>query len=117
MSHPFVKEGTFITQNARDQSALAQVTQLNPILVRGQVPYEIYHRRRESLKTDAPERIEFSLILPNDVRFPQVNRYVGGGYEFEAETQTIVVWLEFPNPDHLFRPGLRVTLQSKTKSN
>jgi RND family efflux transporter MFP subunit len=117
MSHPFVKEGTYITQNARDQSALAQITQLNPILVRGQVPYEMYHRRRESLKTDAPETIEFSLILPNGEKFPQVNRYVGGGYEFEAETQTIVIWLEFQNPDYLLRPGLRVTLQSKIKSH
>jgi RND family efflux transporter MFP subunit len=117
MSHPFVKEGVFITQHARDQSALAQITQLNPILVRGQVPYEMYHRRRESLKTDAPERMEFSLILPNGEEFPQVSRYVGGGYEFEAETQTIVVWFEFPNPDYLLRPGLRVTVQSKIKSN
>jgi multidrug efflux pump subunit AcrA (membrane-fusion protein) len=117
MSHPFVKEGTFITQVAREQSALAEITQLDPILVRGQVPYEMYNRRQKSLKTNAPERYEFSLILPNGERFPQVSRYVGGGYEFEAETQTIVLWLEFPNPDYLLKPGLRVTLQSKIKSN
>ena len=61
--------------------------------------------------------MNFSLILPNGERFPQVGRYVGGGYEFEAETQTIVLWLEFPNPDYLLRPGLQVTLQSKIKSN
>ena len=117
ISRSFVKEGAYLTKVVREESRMAQITQLDPIQVLGEAPFDLYFQIREVRKTDEQviERLEFSLILPNGERFPQVGRIVAGGYEFNRETQKIEVLLEFPNPDYLLRPGLIVTLQSRNK--
>src|SRR5262249_29706488 len=45
VSRPFIKEGAYITKEARDQSRLATVVQLDPIYVIGQAPAAIYFQR------------------------------------------------------------------------
>lgn len=116
---PSVREGTYITKVARGQSGLFQITQLDPIVVVGRVPYDIYAKRREVLKTDekTKERLELTLVLPGGEKFLHTGRVIGGGHEFDQASQTIEMRAEFPNPDYLLRPGLNVTLQSRIKSN
>jgi len=118
VSRPFIREGAYITREARDQSRLATVVQLDPILVVGKAPAEKYFQRGEALKTleQAAEEREFNLLLPTGDAYSHKGRLVAGAYEFNPETQTTEVTVEFPNPDYVLRPGLGVTLQSLVRA-
>jgi len=118
ISRSMVKEGTYITKEAREQSRLATIVQLDPIHVIGQAPAAMYFQRGETVPSieRIAERREFSIVLPNGDEYPQKGRVVGGSYAFNAETQTTEVTAEFPNPDYLLRPGLTVTLQSSIRA-
>jgi len=111
-------EGTYITKEARDQSRLATIVQLDPIHVVGQAPAAMYFQRGETVPSieQIAERREFGIVLPNGDKYPHKGRLVGGSYAFNAETQTTEVTAEFPNPDYLLRPGLAVTLQSSIRA-
>jgi RND family efflux transporter MFP subunit len=114
ISRPWVNEGTYITKEARDQSRLATIVQLDPIHVVGRAPALMYFQRGQILKSleEAAEQREFGLVLPTGDRYPYKGRLVAGAYEFDPATQTTEVTVEFPNPNYLLRPGLNVTLQS-----
>jgi len=118
VSRPLVKEGTYITKEARDQSRLATIVQLDPIHVVGQAPAAMYFQRGETVPSieRIAERREFGLVLPTGEKYPHTGRLVGGTYEFNPATQTTEVTVEFPNPDYLLRPGLNVTLQSSIRA-
>jgi len=114
VSRPMVREGTYITKEARDQSRLATVVQLDPIRLVGQPPAAMYFQRGETvtnLEQIAQQRA-FGLVLPTGDVYPHKGHLVAGSYEFNPKTQTTEVTVEFPNPDYLLRPGLAVTLQS-----
>src|SRR5262249_391114 len=67
VSRPFIKEGAYITKEARDQSRLATVVQLDPIHVIGQAPVAMYFQRGGGVfKTleQISERRAFALVLP-----------------------------------------------------
>jgi hypothetical protein len=68
-------------------------------------------------RTEAMNRIELSLTLPNGEKYPHTGKTSGGGYEFDPQTQVMEVMTEFPNPELLLRPGLNVTLQGTVKPN
>ena len=97
ISRSFVKEGAYLTKVVREESRMAQITQLDPIQVLGEAPFDLYFQIREVRKTDEQviERLEFSLILPNGERFPHVGKIVAGGYEFNRETQKITAVRQF----------------------
>jgi len=115
ISRSFVAEGAFITKEAREQSSMALITQLNPIRVIYHIPFEVYAQTVEVLKTSdqANQQREISLILPNGEKFPHLGRLVTGSNEFNRETQMIDILAEFPNPSNLLRPGLNVTVQTR----
>jgi RND family efflux transporter MFP subunit len=127
ISRPLVKEGTYITREARDQSRLATVVQLEPIRVVGQAPAAMYFRRSKiglslaqtvdvtSIEQAAKQR-EFDLVLPTGDTYPHKGRFIAIANEFDPATQTVEVTVEFPNPQLLLRPGLNVTLQSSIRA-
>ena len=117
ISRSFVAEGAFITKEAREQSSMALITQLNPIRVIYELPFDVNTQTVEIFKNaeQANQQREISLILPNGDKFPHIGRIVTGGNEFNRETQTIDILAEFPNPTYLLRPGLSVTVQTKIK--
>ena len=117
ISRSFVAEGAFITKEAHEQSSMALITQLNPIRVIYELPFDVYAQTVEIFKNaeQANQQREISLILPNGDKFPHIGRIVTGGNEFNRETQTIDILAEFPNPTYLLRPGLSVTVQTKIK--
>jgi len=119
ISRPFINEGAYITKEARDQSRLATIVQLDPIHVVGRAPALMYLQRGETSTSieQTAQRREFGLILPTGDRYAHKGRLVAGAYEFDPATQTTEVIVEFPNPDYLLRPGLNVTLQSSVRSN
>jgi len=114
ISRPLIKAGAYITKEARDQSRLATIVQLDPIHVVGQAPAAAYLQRGDTLPSieQTAERREFHLVLPTGDKYPHKGRLVAGTYEFNTKTQTTEVTVEFPNPDYVLRPGLNVTLQS-----
>src|SRR5262249_62372303 len=88
ISRSFVNEGAFITKEAREQSGMAQITQLNPIRALYQIPFDVYVQSVELLKTteQANQQLDVSLILPNGDKFPHIGRIVSGGYEFNLQS-------------------------------
>ncbi|MBS0250439.1 MAG: efflux RND transporter periplasmic adaptor subunit, partial [Proteobacteria bacterium] len=114
ISKPFVNEGTYITKEAREASRLATVTQLDPIHVVTEVPYSIYARRHARLGSEEAmrERIVARLVLPDGTEYPHPGKIISGAFDFDENTQKIWTIAEFPNPDRLLRPGLRVTIRS-----
>ncbi len=114
MRKPLVNEGVYITKNARESSALVVITQLDPIRVTGFVPFQIYAARRAILLTDEATKkgLRLKLILPSGEEYPQTGQIASGGYEFDSETQRILISAIFPNPNLLLRPGLKVTIRS-----
>jgi len=124
ISRPFVKEGTYITMAARDQSRMATIIQLDPIQVVGEVPFDAYLQLRELLDNPANyseihdkamQQLEYTVILPNGEKYAQTGRRVAGTAEFNATTQVMAIAVEFANPEFLLRPGLNVTLQSSVR--
>ena len=115
ISRSFVAEGAFITKEAREQSSMALITQLNPIRVIYHIPFEVYAQTVEILKTSdqANQQREISLILPNGERFAHLGKIVTGSNEFNRDTQMTDILAEFPNPTYLLRPGLDVTVQTR----
>lgn len=118
MSPPFVPEGTFMDLDSRTSRPLAEIVQLDPIRVVGKVPYGVFLERRGALMDDqaAMRQANWSLILPDGEIYPHTGHPTSGDYEVDRTTQTIDVWAEFPNPDFLLRPGLKVTIQSRIGS-
>jgi RND family efflux transporter MFP subunit len=118
ISRSLVTEGTYITKEAREQSRLATIVQLDPIRAIGQAPAAMYFQRSELHKSLAQgaEQVEFALVLPTGDKYPHKGRIVAGDYQFNPATQTVEVTVEFPNPDLLLRPGLNVTLQSSIRT-
>lgn len=118
ISKPFVNAGAYITKEARETSRLATVTQFDPIHVVAEVPYDIYSRRLAQLGSEESmkERLVARLLLPDGTEYPHPGRIISGGYDFDEKTQKIWSVAEFPNPDHLLRPGLRVTVRSMVRA-
>lgn len=118
MSAPMVRENGW--QDVGDGDiAMAIITQLDPIQVVGEVPYDIYAARQRMFPSDEDliEGLALQIILPDGEVYPHEGKAVSGGYKFEEASQKITVWVEFPNPDRLLRPGLRVKVRSKVKGN
>jgi hypothetical protein len=63
---PSVKEGAYTTKEARDQSRLATIAQLDPIRAVGRAPASAYFQRGETLTSieQAAEQRELDLVLP-----------------------------------------------------
>ena len=104
---------------------MATITELDPILVKAWVPFEVYVDHLELLKLEGgpfdrnqiAERVELLLTLPSGDKYPNVGKIAAGGYEFDPQTQVMEVMAQFRNPKLLLRPGLNVTLQGRVKSN
>lgn len=115
MSRPYEAVGTFIDLQARTQRPLAEIVKLDPIWVVAKVPYNIYYERRTAVESDEAslKRSTYTLVLPNGEVYPHRGRLRQGSYQIDQDSQTMDVWAEFPNPDFLLRPGLKLTVQSR----
>ena len=116
MSAPLMPEGTFLKREK--DSKLARIVQLDPMRVAVEAPFDVYVGRRQVTKSDEQtlKNIELTLKLPDGSEYPHKGRLISGGFQFGVNTQKLEVWAEFPNPDHLLRPGLKVELESHLNS-
>lgn len=114
ISRPFIREGAYVTLEARDATRMAIIVQLDPIKVVGEVPFDVYLQRRKLFENreQAADKLRFTLILPDKQKYLHAGRLVAGSGEFDAATQMMSILVEFANPEFVLRPGLAVTLQS-----
>jgi RND family efflux transporter MFP subunit len=110
----FILEGAYLTLEALDKNRLAVITQLNPIQVVADVPFDSFLRSREMFdsRKQAGEMLEYTLVLPNGEKYPYKGRLVAGTGEFNLATQSMAIVVEFDNPEFLLRPGLAVKVLS-----
>jgi hypothetical protein len=101
---------------------MATISELDPILIKAYVPYQVYAEHLQLLepgetfdRSNALGGIEVFVTLPTGQKLPQVGKLAGGGYEFDPQTQVMEVLVEIPNPNLLLRPGLAVTLDARRK--
>ena len=93
----------------------AEVTtliQLDPIHVRGFQPLDQVMERllagEATLETAA--KIRATLQLPNGETYAHEGHVVSWSVGLDEEVNQKVVIAEFPNPDHILRPGMKVTM-------
>jgi membrane fusion protein (multidrug efflux system) len=115
ISPPAVAVGTFLEAEAAPP--LATIITLDPAVVAYRAPYA---ERLASLEATGSqtvaellERVRVKLRLPGDRIYPGEARPHAASPEVDAETGTVTVWAQFPNPDALLRPGMAVMVLSE----
>lgn len=116
---PLVSVGAFV--EAEEGEPLARIVQLDPIFVAYEEPYAT---QLEMLAAVAPDGIapnwedllqvlRIRLRITDGFVYPVTSTPSRVGSTVNPETGRITIWAEFANPDHLLRPGMRVTVTSE----
>jgi RND family efflux transporter MFP subunit len=102
---------------ARD-TEIATLVQLDPINVRAEAKYQRAQIRVKDGQTDSEvlERLTLTLELPDGTMYPHRGRLLTVPYKFDSETGIGTVIAQFPNPNLLLRPGLKVKVTSYERS-
>lgn len=115
VGRPHVAPGAFVEPTTG--TVLAEIAQLDPILVSLSVPYNERERDLEKAGTSNPEelfkRITLSLELPSGRIYEHSGKPEYQGSEIDQTTGVLTVWAEFPNPDQVLLPGLKVRVISR----
>ena len=98
--------------NIDDSREIATIVQLDPIHVRAPVPLERYLMRALSgaNEEELARSISVVLTLPDGTEFAHAGRILASGYALDPETNVGAVLIEFPNPDRILRPGMKVVV-------
>jgi membrane fusion protein (multidrug efflux system) len=93
-----------------EPTLLTTISAVDPIYVEFPVAEADYLRLASRIRLDAQGRGQdtehrLELYLADDSLFPQKGRFVFVGRAFDAQTGTINVQVEFPNPSRVLRPG------------
>ena len=93
---------------------IATLLQLDPIHVRIEGKYERLFDRLAAGQSEAEVlgRITLVLELPNGTRYSNTGRLLTSAFKFDPETGLGTVIGEFPNPKHILRPGLKVSVNA-----
>jgi membrane fusion protein, multidrug efflux system len=114
VGRPHVAPGAFV--EAKSGTVLAEIAQLDPILVSFYVPYDERQRAFEKVGTSTTEelfkRSTLSLELPSGREYEHSGKPEYQGGQIDQSTSMMTVWAEFPNPDHILVPGLKVHVVS-----
>ncbi len=110
MSSPNYRENANVNINRGRE--VATLVQLDPIHVRAPVPLERVMARLLSGQSEVAihASIKVGLVLPDGSEFPYMGKIVSASFGLNADTEEAVVLIEFPNPDHLLRPGMEVVV-------
>jgi RND family efflux transporter MFP subunit len=118
MSEPLVEVNGWHSPTYQRRIRMATIKQIDPIWVRAFVSYEDYAAAHAAVEPGESlfDHVELTLVLPDGTEWPHKGRLISSGYEFEEDSQRLVVWGEFQNPDRFLRPGLKVTVRSVIKA-
>ena len=115
VGRPHVAPGAFV--EATTGTILAEIAQLDPILVSFYVPYVERQRALDKAGTSAADelfhRSTLTLELPSGRIYEHSGKPEYRGGEIDQSTGMMTVWAEFPNPDNVLVPGLKVRVISR----
>src|SRR5262245_4053778 len=103
-----VDPGNLVGKN--EATLLTQISALDPIYAEFPVAEADYLKLASRIRLDAQGRGQdterrLELFLADDSLFPHKGRFAFVGRAFDAQTGTINVQAEFPNPTRVVRPG------------
>ena len=111
MSAPRFRDNANVVSESPEIGTLYQ---LDPIHVRVEGTYEKHQER--ILAGEDQESVMNSLTLvlelPSGTEFPHRGKLISTPFEFDPETGIGYSIAEFPNPEYLLRPGMKVTITS-----
>jgi membrane fusion protein (multidrug efflux system) len=114
VGRPHIVAGAFV--EAKADTLLAELVQLDPILVAFDVPYiereRAFDKAGTSSVSDVFNRITLSLQLPSGRPYDGFGVPESESAEIDRTTGMITVWGRFANPDNILIPGLRVRVTS-----
>ncbi|MCS4504193.1 efflux RND transporter periplasmic adaptor subunit [Arhodomonas aquaeolei] len=122
ISQSYVTEGALVTAN--QETALARITQLDPIYVDIQrSTTEMIRLRRAfhrgDLEKAEPGKARVELLLDDGTEYGHPGKLEFTGVTVDQGTGTVTLRAVFPNPDHELMPGMfvRARLSSGTKQD
>ncbi|SFK89906.1 efflux RND transporter periplasmic adaptor subunit [Shimia haliotis] len=116
MSAPRFRDNANVVAESPEIGTLYQ---LDPIHVRVEGTFERHEARILAGEThdSVMEGLVLELELPSGTAFPHQGRLVATPFEFDPETGIGYSIAEFPNPEFLLRPGMKVQVTSYEKEN
>ena len=115
VGRPRIAPGAFVEATAG--TVLAEIAQLDPILVSFYVPYVERQRAFDKAGTSAVselfQRSALSLELPSGRIYEYSGKPGYGGGEIDQTTGMMTLWAEFSNPNSVLVPGLKVRVISR----
>jgi membrane fusion protein (multidrug efflux system) len=90
---------------------LATINQLDPIRVVFSVSYLMDGEEKAGLSPAEAAARTVRLTLPNGSLYKSTGKIAFFDNQVNAQTGTVSIYVDFPNPDHLLLPGTLVTLK------
>jgi RND family efflux transporter MFP subunit len=108
MTAPRYRENANV--DVKEGHEIATLIQLDPVHIRIQGNYERLFAQLSAGESEADllGRITLVLELPNGTRYSDTGRLLTSAFKFDPDTGLGTVIGEFPNPEHILRPGLKV---------
>lgn len=108
MTAPRYRENANV--DVKEGHEIATLIQLDPVHIRIEGNYERLFARLSAGQSEADllDRIALLLELPNGMRYSHTGRLLTSAFKFNPDTGLGTVIGEFPNPEHILRPGLKV---------
>ncbi|CTQ55342.1 Toluene efflux pump periplasmic linker protein TtgD precursor [Roseibium album] len=115
MSAPRVREGSRVVVDST--SEIATIFDLNPINIRFPVAYDriLSSRRSVASREELNDKIELTLIMPGGDAYEHTGRLISNTFGVDTATSMGSVLVQFPNPDYVLRPGLKVAAKALWK--
>ncbi|MXN67228.1 efflux RND transporter periplasmic adaptor subunit [Stappia sp. GBMRC 2046] len=111
MSSPKANEGADV--EVGEDSAIGTIYRLDPINVRFDFPVAMLISRMQSGAIDREilKKLRIELQLPDGSIYEHTGRALSARPYINEATQMGTIIAQFPNPNYILRPGLRVTLR------
>jgi membrane fusion protein (multidrug efflux system) len=115
VGRPHVAPGALVETTTG--TVLAEMAQLDPILVSFDVPYNERERALDKAGTTNAEELfqrdTLSLELPSGRIYERTGKPEYQGSQIDQSTGMLTIWGEFSNPDAVLLPGLKVHVISR----
>ena len=106
-----LSKGNLVTPST---PALATINQLDPIRVVFSVSYRVLVRAEQKTGTSQgriASGLTVNLKLPDGAEYRHAGKIAFFNNQVNAQTGTVSIYADFPNPDHLLLPGAFVTVE------
>jgi membrane fusion protein, multidrug efflux system len=110
VGRPKVAPGAFV--EAQTGTVLAEIAQLDPVLVSFSVPYaerqQAFEKAGTSVVAEVFQRSKLSLELPSGRTYEHAGKVEHSVAVIDQATDMLTLWAAFPNPNNVLIPGLKV---------